>query len=845
MANPNQDNLKFIKELRIEQEKLNSELATASTYDEKKIVLGKVILNNKILEHEQERLMLEARKENSSLTKEEKKELETILALNKSINTQLKQEADNRQKIADSIKRVNSGLEKTWEYLMQSDKVIRETIRNLGMSGTKAAAMRTSFELSSRSVAQMGGNLGDIQKIMEGYADETGRARVLSSQMAEDIASIGLGTGIGVEQATRLGAQFEFMGFNAKKTIDYVQGVVDTSERMGVNTTKVLKNLNDNFKKANTYSFKSGSKGIAEMAMNAEKFKVDMKDALSAADVAKSLEGAIDLAANLQIMGGEFAKTDPLEWMYLARNEPDKLTKKISEMTKGMVTFRKNSDGTFEKFISPADRQRLESVAKSLGISAEDMTQIAQRRGEMEKMNKELAGTGLTGREKELVQGAAVFNAKSGKFEVQLAGRMKDISSLTADQAKAFATEQVTLKDRAIAAQDFNTALKATIEEFKTILLPILRGVNSVLAAVRPIFSNIAKLVDGLTKTDFGTVLLKGAGVLLAAGFLINKALAGITGKGVAERIANRVTGTAGGGAGKTKGFGGWLNKIRTRGTSPAPAPNTGGGAAGGEGGFGAGAGVGAAALGIGAGIGLAALGISKLADAMSKLDVEKAKILQNIVLTLGGIMAVGIGAAIGIAAIGTASGAVAGPLMAFGGAVALIGLGIGVAAAGIGYMGKGLGEMFTAIKGSGDDFTKVAGGIGAMALAFGTSAVTLPAAIGLAFAIGRIAKHADGLVKVGDAFKQINAVMSGSKEDFIAVQNAVESISKVNIKGGGMLADLANLLKSPLKVEFAKDKVAIVSDITLNIDGEKFMEKVFKPHVAVQRQQSIKTSGY
>ena len=98
---------------------------------------------------------------------------------------------------------------------------------------------------------------------MEGYADETGRARVLSSQMAEDILAVGKGTGLGVEQAAKLGAQFELMGFDARKTIDYVQGIVDTSERMGVNTTKVLKNLNDNFKRLNTYSFRSGSKGIA------------------------------------------------------------------------------------------------------------------------------------------------------------------------------------------------------------------------------------------------------------------------------------------------------------------------------------------------------------------------------------------------------------------------------------------------------------------------------------------------------------------------------------------------------------------------------------------------------
>jgi hypothetical protein len=164
---------------------------------------------------------------------------------------------------------------------------------------------------------------------MQGYADETGRARVLSAEMVKDITAIGQGTGLGIEAATRLGAQFELMGFDAKTTMDYVQGVVDTSERMGVNTTKVLKNISDNFKKLNTYTFQQGVKGFAQMAMYAEKFKIDIGQALNAASVSKTLEGAIDLTAQLQVMGGEFAKTDPFEMLFLSRNDPAKFTEKI------------------------------------------------------------------------------------------------------------------------------------------------------------------------------------------------------------------------------------------------------------------------------------------------------------------------------------------------------------------------------------------------------------------------------------------------------------------------------------------------------------------------------------
>jgi len=167
-----------------------------------------------------------------------------------------------RKNSIDLTKQLVAHLKMGWNYLQEQDKLIKTTNLNLGLSGAKAASMRESFMGSKAEVLRMGGSLADIQTIMQGFADETGRANVLTSQMVIDIESIGKGTGLGIQEATKLGAQFEYMGLNASATVDYVQGVVDTSERMGVNTTKVLKNISDNFRKLNQYTFQQGVKGI-------------------------------------------------------------------------------------------------------------------------------------------------------------------------------------------------------------------------------------------------------------------------------------------------------------------------------------------------------------------------------------------------------------------------------------------------------------------------------------------------------------------------------------------------------------------------------------------------------
>jgi hypothetical protein len=232
---------------------------------------------------------------------------------------------------------------------------------------------------------------------------------------------------------------------------------------------------------------------------------------------------------------------------------------------------------------------------------------------------------------------------------------------------------------------------------------------------------------------------------------------------------------------------------------------------------------------------------VSKLADSMSKLTPEQAKTLKSIVNSLGWFVVGGALAAAGIMALGAAGTAGSIGLLALGAAALGIGAGIGLAAWGIGKMSEGLGKLIESSKGAGSSMIDVGKGV-----AFLSAAMLGFTASGLGlFTFNRtlksITNNADGLERVGNAFKNITTALVGNKEDYLAIQQAVESISKVNTKGGGMLADLANILTKPLKVEFSDSKVAVVSDITLNIDGQKFMQKVYRPVAAIQREIDAK----
>jgi hypothetical protein len=739
--------------------------------------------------------------------------------------------------------------------LNESDRIIRQTILGLGMSGKKADQIRNTFEKSSMAVAKMGGSLEDIQQVMQGFADETGRSRVFTDQMVTDVIKIGRGTSLGTVEATKMAAQFELMGIDTTKTFEMSEKFVNESEKYGINTAKAFKNVNDNFKKLVTYNFKGGVEGMMKMSAYATKMNIDFSQAFNAIDTAKSLEGAIDLAANLQVMGGEFAKSDPFEMLFLSRNDPTKFTEKINEMTKGVVTFKREADGSYTKFISPADRDRMASVEKSLGLQNGELTQQALRMADIMKMRNNMIGSGMSGDDKSVIEGAAIFNSKTGQFQVTIGTTAKNIANLTESEAKLFVQQQATLEKRTEDSMTFEEALQATLASFKTILLPMLQGFNSVMQWVIPKFEKIATLL----RDNISVWFVKIVGAITAAAVLLNigatallKVYTFATGKTLMGAGAG-IGGSAGG-----AGLGGRIGRTLAPSLyNAAPAVGTAGGSASqtamynasrrnlaagqasqaaGKGKMMAGAGIGAAAVGIGAGIGVAALGIGKLADSMAKLDATQIAALPWVITSLGVAFA-----AFTIPLIFVTQAAAAGSigLWSLGGAALGIGAGIGIAAAGIGYMATGLATLVTAAKGSGDALLDVGKGIGAIGLALTTTGFgALFGSVGLVTALSSVALFAPAIERVGAAFGEINTAMHGSAADYAAVANAVESISKMNTKNGSAFAELATLLKTPLKVEFADKNISLNANITLDIDGTQFTNKVINVPLLVNRMK-------
>ena len=745
----------------------------------------------------------------NALKKEDKLQKKTLDTLNKKVDAQNALLASVKS-VGKSFTDVGGSMR---TFLMASDAAIKSVNLELGLSGERASIMRDNFEQSAQFAASMGIDMAGLTQMTSLYAEETGRARLHNEANLKSMTLIAKGTNLGVEGAAQMAGQYEMMGMNATDTASEVQRIVDTTERMGVNTGKVLKAVNKNFKALQKYTFKGGVQGMADMAIYAEKFKINMESVFEPMEKGRRLDSVIEMSAQLQVLGGQFANlADPMSMLFESRNDPEAYMKRINEMTKGMVTMNKTADGFNLEIASPMARDQLAAAAKALGMSTDELTTQALRMREIQQTRSQMFSKGFNKDEKDIIEGLAKFDKNTGRMMVEVGGVATDVSKLNTNQIKAMATEKSSLEARAKASQTFDQAFQNTIMELKATLLPMLKGVNEVLTDIRPIMKSFTEWVGKLMSSDVGGVFLKAAGMMMAGGILWKSLvspllMAGKTLLNAAGAGIGKAASSAGGAASKSMSGSQMLGKGKMM-------------SAKGSGMMKGGLGIGAAGAGIGAGIGMAAVGISKLADSMAKLDKTQIAALPEVLISLGLAIAM---VTIPLGIIAASASVTSLGLLAIGAAALGIGAGIGIAAMGIGQMAEGMALL--------KDVDMINIGLGIAAIGAGAMMGTLGLVgmAGMTASILLIATTADDMERVGNAFANIGAVMSGSAGDMSGIKDTINSISSMDVSSNSAIAGLTNMLSQPLKVEFSDKETAMVANIDLSVGDSGFMTEISK----------------
>ena len=364
--------------------------------------------------------------------------------------------------------------------LFEMDKAIRRASLQMGLIGEQSGTFRKNIKSAAEDTQKLGIGIKELAELQAQFSENIGRNVSMSKEDLKALAQISEGTSLGTEATAQMAADFEAQGVSALRTRDYIEEAANRSSAMGLNTTKVLKNLGQNMKMLNKYRFKDGIKGLVKMSELSSRLGVDMEFVSGFADKLWNVEGAVETAAQLNVMGGAFARLgDPFKLMYMARNDIAGLTEQLAEAAAESATFNKQN-GEFE--IGAMDMHRLKIIADQTGLSYEQLTTAAKNAAKFAKIKTQIPFK-LDDDAKAFIENTAKLDEK-GRAYIEVKGEKKFLSQLGSSGQQiiqAQVKEKKNLEERALAAKSFDEQIVNLINMVKSYMMPIVEGLTEVL----------------------------------------------------------------------------------------------------------------------------------------------------------------------------------------------------------------------------------------------------------------------------------------------------------------------------------------------------------------------------
>lgn len=445
--------------------------------------------------------------------------------IDKSSSSISKNIGDSNDLLSDavlSVKNIGSEFRKfatdskaQYKYAEELAKKSKETAISIGISVGRSQQFTKEFNRATAEVTKFGGSASDVQSIMEEISDNSGRARIISSEEVGNIFKIKTSLGLTTDSAAELAERFDLMGVSSEDFYEHMNQMTIDSQKLGLNSTKVAQTLQNNFKTMSNMSFKNGVKGMTEMAKLAVQMRMDVNDMLEMAGKFYNPEGAIEAAAELQLLGGDIAEAfgDPFETMYLARNKPEELAKKVSKMTENMMQFNEET-GEYE--LPPEARQQFEALQKQIGGSVDGLIDMSRQAAKIKDIKMNVSGN-IT--DEDMREGlAGMAKMKDGKWVVDFKGEQLDIGDIGMDQAAEILAapkdSDDAIMDIAMNSMTTNEILTNILEAMKTgyvaeknvyeVTEDILRpGMRSLTEGVE---SQVTKMIEALQDTPVGKI---------------------------------------------------------------------------------------------------------------------------------------------------------------------------------------------------------------------------------------------------------------------------------------------------------------------------------------------------
>jgi hypothetical protein len=364
---------------------------------------------------------------------------------------------------------------------------------DLGLSARQTGVLNRNFAAMATSAFMFGGKMEDVVTLMTQFSTITGLNRVFLADQITELMGVAKATGLGVEQTGKMYANMELLGYSTTSFNKYVEETRASAGRLNLNITKILTTVNELLPAFQALNFKNGIDGLTQIVEKAQSVRFDLSNMRNLAVKVFNPEGAIELAAKLRVLGGDFARmADPFNLMLKGQTDAAGLIQDVLNAISNTAT--KNAQGIFT--ISPVQQALIREFAEATGESVDNLTRTSLQMAKQKDMLKSLRIGGLSEEERQFVANLAELNAKGTGYQIRLdTGQFVDVANLT----KSNITELMSVQKREV---DAARSRMDVVEQFKNIYDRFLVSLTPVFQKIYDVFQRsglMGKIVDSMT----------------------------------------------------------------------------------------------------------------------------------------------------------------------------------------------------------------------------------------------------------------------------------------------------------------------------------------------------------
>lgn len=353
-----------------------------------------------------------------------------------------------------------------------------------GLAGKLSKDVRTEITESTSQAVRFGYGIEDITGAFENLIEESGRFNIVNQQTLEGALGVSRAFIGDYKEIGKIFNEFEKVGFGARSAIQAIDKAGRESQGLGLRGKTTVKDIRENIEKLNQYGFQKGIDGLAQMSRKAAEFRMNMGEAFKVAENVMDPDKAIELSANLQVLGGAIGDfNDPLKLMYMATNNVEGLQDALIEAAGSLADYN-SEQGRFE--ITGVNLRRAKEMAAQLGVDYKELTRSAIASQERLAASSDLMARGFNMDEKDKEFLINMSRMDGGRMVIDVPKSLQDslgikdtqvaLTDLSENQAKRLKEYQQELGNM--------TSEEVARDQFESII-NIQRDVNSIVTLAR------------------------------------------------------------------------------------------------------------------------------------------------------------------------------------------------------------------------------------------------------------------------------------------------------------------------------------------------------------------------